>query len=458
MLDSNKDTIAAICTPLGKGGVGIVRISGENSLSISLKFFKSSKKNFAGIKPYRLHHGYFISPQGKILDEVLLAYMPKPGSYTGEDVVEINCHGGPAILQLILEELLASGARLAKPGEFTYRAFLNGKMDLTQAEAVIELINAPTKEAIPLAQQKLQGLLQQKIQTLKKNLETLRQEFCVAVDFPDEDLECLPPEKIQTKVQKTIEEINALLAAYEQKHLYQDGALVVIAGRVNAGKSSLLNALIGKERAIVTPIPGTTRDYLEEYINIQGIPVRLVDTAGLRETKDEVENIGLQKGLELILQSDLCLLLVDIRENFSTYEQNILEKIPHHKIFVVLNKIDLSSTMPKWTENINPKIPIFKISAQTGKGLKELSKAIGKQLLGTQKESSSTLVPNLRQKKCLEKAVSELNLLLQHLFEMPYDLLSVHLDLACQHLKEITGEITSEEVLNQIFENFCIGK
>lgn len=455
-MESKKDTISAIVTPLGQGGVGIIRISGEKSLDIALKLFRSKRKNFSTFKPYRLHYGYIVSTQDIILDEALVAFMPAPGSYTGEDIIEINCHGGPAILQSILEEILKLGARLARPGEFTYRAFLNGKLDLTQAEAVIELINAPTKEALPLAQQKLSGLLKNKINSLKSNLEQIKQEFCLAVDFPEEDLEILPPEQLTSNLKNIIQEIKELIQNYEQKHIYQDGALVVLTGKVNAGKSSLLNALVGKERALVTPIPGTTRDYLEESINLKGIPVRLVDTAGLRDTTDEVENLGLQKGWELITKCDLCLLLVDIEEKWTPFEEKILTTLNQDKILLVINKIDKTSVYPKWLNNI-PLDPIF-ISAKTGKGLKELSAKIFTKLIGDKKEATSSLVPNLRQKKCLEEALAELTNLEQNLSLLPYDILSVHLDMAINKLAEITGEITSEQILESIFANFCIGK
>ncbi|MDQ7031486.1 MAG: tRNA uridine-5-carboxymethylaminomethyl(34) synthesis GTPase MnmE [Desulfonauticus sp.] len=455
-MQQSTDTIAAIVTPLGKGGVGIIRLSGAKSLVIGQKFFSSAKKDFTCIKPYRLHHGYFVSLKGEVLDEILLAYMPAPGSYTGEDVVEINCHGGPAVLQSVLEEVLKAGARLANPGEFTYRAFLNHKIDLTQAEAVMELINAPTQAAIPLAQKKLQGLLQQKIASLRTILEELKQDFCVAVDFPEEDLECAPPHLVQEKVQKVLQEINSLIESYRQKHLYQDGALVVLTGRVNAGKSSLLNALLGRERAIVTSIPGTTRDYLEEYVNFKGLPIKLIDTAGLRETQDEIEQIGLQRGLELIQKSDLCLLLVDIREKFTSYEQKILELKSFRDVFLLLTKVDLSSKEPSWVKTLN--LPVFKISSATGEGISDVIDAIVGHLSGDSLEATSDLVPNLRQKNCLQKAYQELENLLTHLGDLPYDLLAVHLDLACRYLQEITGEITTDEVLNNIFQNFCIGK
>ncbi|MDK2921352.1 MAG: tRNA modification GTPase [Desulfonauticus sp.] len=455
-MEHQKDTISAIVTPLGQGGVGIIRLSGKESLNIALRLFKSSQKHFTSPKPYRLHHGHVYSTQGELLDEVLLAYMPEPGSYTGEDVVEINCHGGPAILQALLEETLKLGARLAKPGEFTYRAFLNGKLDLTQAEAVAELISAPTKKAIPLAQQKLSGLLKEKISSLRANLEEIKQHFCLAVDFPEEELEILPPTQLSPQIKTILREIQELITNYEQKHIYQDGALVVLTGRVNAGKSSLLNALIGKERALVTPIPGTTRDYLEESINLKGLPVRLVDTAGLRETQDEVENLGLKRGWELLKQCDLCLLLIDIEEEWSEFEDKVLESIEQEKIILVINKIDKTETKPLWLNQCKLE-PIF-LSAKTGKNLNLLTEQILKKLVGQQKEQQSLLVPNLRQKICLQQAQEELEKLLQNLSQFPYDLLSLHLDVAIRKLAEITGEITTEETLEAIFSRFCIGK
>ena len=452
---SGSDTIAAIVTPLGKGGVGIIRISGPNSLDVAKRFFVSLHPEFKGFKPRFLHHGQFRVDQ-KVIDEVLLVYMPAPRSYTGEDVVEINCHGGPAILHLILEVILQAGVRLANPGEFTYRAFLNNKMDLTQAEAVAELINAPGQEAVPLIQQKLEGGLRRKVSGLKARLEGLRQEFCVAVDFPEEEIECLPPKKIAQEVSLACAEIKDLLFNYEQKHLYTEGALVVLAGQVNAGKSSLLNALLGKNRAIVTPIPGTTRDYLEEFIQLQGLPVKLVDTAGLRQTTDQVESLGLERTLDLIKKSDLCLLVVDSGREFSSYEQEVLARVSAKQVLLVLNKCDLYPELPGWVQNLD--CAWVQISALTGQGLKELQQKIVKILSGDQPEPELSLVPNLRQKKALERALAELESLMQNLGVLPYDLLAINLDLACEVLKEITGEITSEEILNQIFSRFCIGK
>jgi tRNA modification GTPase len=455
------DTIVAIATPLGPGGVGIVRLSGQKSLNLALRLFTSAKNNFQGIKPYRLHHGWIKDFQGKILDEVLLSFMPGPGSYTGEDVVEINCHGGPAILQSLVETLIKLGARPAEPGEFTYRAYINGRLDLTQAEAVAEMITAPTRASISMAQAKLKGLLGQKITELRSKLENLRQDLCVAVDFPEEDLECLPREHLIKKLKECIEEINRLIDNYDQEHIWQDGALVVLAGRVNAGKSSLLNALLGRERAIVTDIPGTTRDYLEETINLQGLPVRLVDTAGLRQTTDLVEREGFLRGQELISKADLCLLIIDSRLGPGREDRDILKNVTAKNVVIVANKMDLLDKEPDWTNEFKKqKLDLILISARYGKGLKELSNLIRKKIIGHKKEpEQGRLVPNLRQKNSLQKARDELSLLMEETkTDLPYDLLGARLDYACTLLAEITGEITPDDVLNRIFESFCIGK
>ena len=456
-----KDTIVAIATPLGPGGVGIVRLSGKNSLNLALRLFTSAKNNFQGVKPYRLHHGWIKDFQGRTLDEVLLSFMPGPGSYTGEDVVEINCHGGPAILQSLVDALIKMGARPAEPGEFTFRAFLNGRLDLTQAEAVAEMITAPTRASISLAQTKLKGMLGQKISELRSKLESLRQDLCVAVDFPEEDIECLPREHLIQKVRDCVEEIDELINNYNQEHIWQDGALVVLAGRVNAGKSSLLNALLGRERAIVTDIPGTTRDYLEESINLQGLPVRLVDTAGLRKTNDIVEKEGFLRGQELIKKADLCLTIIDSRLGPGSEDRDILKKVAAEKVVIVANKMDLLDEEPDWTNEFREKkLDLIFISAKYGQGLKELTTLIRKKIIGHKKEPEpGRLVPNLRQKNSLQKARDELNLLIEETkTELPYDLLGTRLDYACTLLAEITGEITPDDVLNRIFENFCIGK
>ncbi|HKK32164.1 MAG TPA: tRNA uridine-5-carboxymethylaminomethyl(34) synthesis GTPase MnmE [Desulfomicrobiaceae bacterium] len=455
-----EDTIAAIATPLGQGGVGIVRISGSRSRELAGKLFRSARKDFSGFKPYRLHHGWIVNGEGRDLDEVLVSYMPGPGSYTGEDVVEVNCHGGPAVLQLLLETVLGTGARPAEPGEFTKRAFLNGRLDLTQAEAVIEMITAPTRAGVGMAGQKLEGVLGRRISGLRTALEDLRTQLCVAVDFPEEELECLPHAELARRTESVLQGLEELVAGYERNRCWREGVLVVLAGQVNAGKSSLMNAVLGRERAIVTDIPGTTRDYLEEAVSLDGLPVRLVDTAGLRETADKVEQAGVLRSRELLDQADVILLVVDRTRGMADEDVRLLKQYGPDKLVVVENKVDLPGDAFDLLEGPRPVHTHVCISAMTGQGLDLLTDTVRTMAVGTRAEpGTGDLVPNLRQKQGLERAAGELSALLAELgLEMPYDLLSVRLDAACAFLSELTGEITSDEILNGIFDSFCVGK
>ncbi|WP_291318474.1 tRNA uridine-5-carboxymethylaminomethyl(34) synthesis GTPase MnmE [Desulfonatronospira sp.] len=453
-------TIAAIATPMGQGGVGIVRLSGPASLDIAEKLFVPGPR-FKGFKAYKLHYGWIKNTQQQILDEVLLAYMPAPYSYTREDVVEINCHGGPAVLEGVLEALYHQGAEPAAPGEFTKRAFLNNRMDLTQAEAALEMINAPTQEGALLAGDKLQGHLKERVNFLRESLEELKKELCLAVDFPEEDLECLPLDDLANRATAAVQEIDELIRAFEQNRVFREGALVVLAGRVNAGKSSLMNALLGRQRAIVTSIPGTTRDYLEETLNLEGLPVRLVDTAGRRPTRDKIEMMGLETGRQLISRADLCILVLDASLQPAADDLDILEEVSPAKLVLAVNKQDLVRGTPGWVQDLKDKgLQLVHTSATLGQGLEELTTAVRFRILEEKRpEPTSSVAPNLRQKTALEKSRRELLLLAEEARqEVPHDVLGVRLDYACTFLDEITGRIVTEDILNSIFENFCIGK
>ncbi len=422
------------------------------------KLFQPKQKEF---KPYRLIHGWVTNKQGSALDEVLVSYMPGPGSYTGEDVVEINCHGNPSILEAVLEAAMSLGARQAEPGEFTKRSFLNGKMDLTQAEAVLDMINAPTETGVFLARNKLKGHLSRKIEVLRISLQDLKEQLCLAVDFPEEEVECLSRQEVADRAEECQKEIDRMVSKYEQGRIWTDGVFVVLTGKVNAGKSSLMNAVIGRERAIVTEIPGTTRDYLEEAVNLGGLPVRLVDTAGLREAQDHVEVKGMEKGRELTLCADILILVLDSMQEPSSHDLIILNSTGPEKLIIVLNKWDLISSPPKWAEELEQTYPsVFRISAKQGSGLTGVTDRIRQMALsGRSIKPEGALVPNLRQKSSLEKASVELaELSREAKNQVPYDLLAVRLDYACSELDMVTGKITPDEVLNSIFDNFCIGK
>jgi tRNA modification GTPase len=459
--ENMQTTIAAIATPLGSGGVGIIRISGPESKTIGKSIFRSVRPGFTGFKPYTLHHGQVLDGRGGVLDEILISYMPGPGSYTGEDVVEINCHGGPLVVQAVLERVLDLGVQPAGPGEFTKRAFLNGRLDLTQAEAVAEMIEGRSVQGLAMAASKLGGLLGNRLRALRTQLEELKKELCVAVDFPEDEVECLEPEDFTKRVREVLRETRELVAAYGRNRCWREGALVVLAGRVNAGKSSLMNGLLGRDRAIVTNVPGTTRDYLEETIVLGGMSVRLVDTAGLRESGDQVEQAGVQRTRSLLREADLVLLLIDGDTGSDPEDVLLAGNLEKEKLVVVGNKMDLCGEEPDWKKDWEAAgYAVLMISAKQGTRLDELEKIIVRRITKDQAEADpGGLVPNLRQKKGLEKGGTALEDLITDLEAgIPYDLLSVHLDAACTAFMELTGEITPDEVLNAIFDDFCIGK
>jgi len=465
-----QDTIAAIATPPGDGGVGIIRISGGSSRGIAARMFRPARPSFTDFTPYTLHYGRIIDPGGAVLDEVLVAFMPGPGSYTGEDVVEINCHGGRAVLAAVLEEALRQGARLAERGEFTYRAFMHGRLDLTQAEAVAEMIHAPGRSALHLAQAKLSGLLGRRIGDLRSGLESLRARLAVAVDFPEDEVECLAPQELAGEAARVRAGIDTLLGAVDRSRTWREGALVVLAGRVNAGKSSLMNALLGHDRAIVTDQPGTTRDYLEESLNLDGLMVRLVDTAGMRphpadgaesEPLDAVESAGVCMGQRLMDRADLVLLLADGAAPLDTATLETAAKLAPGRTLAVLTKQDLPGFDPAVGAGLAPLgLETVTVSSATGHGLDALCALIRARILESAGQPDpDELAPNARQAAALARAAEELrHLETEALAGMPYDLLGVRLETACATLSSITGEITSQEVLDAIFDAFCIGK
>lgn len=463
MLDPKlaKDTIAAIATPPGDGGVGIIRISGTACRSIAAKVFRPVSPSFTDFTPYHLHYGHVLDNAGRELDDVLAAFMPGPKSYTGEDIIEINCHGGRAVLAAVLDEILSLGARLAERGEFTYRAFMNGRMDLSQAEAVAEMIHAPTKAAMHLAQVKLSGLLGERIGGLRLRLEHLRALLVVAVDFPEDEIECLSPDELIATCSDVRTEIDGLLAAVDRTRAWREGALVVLAGRVNAGKSSLMNALLGRNRAIVTDQPGTTRDYLEESINLDGLNIRLADTAGIRKTDDVIEAAGLEMGRELMDRADLVLFLADCTGPLSDDIMITANSLDATKTLAVLNKSDLPDfDSANGAPLTDLGLESITVSAKTGADIDTLCARIRDRVLqGAGQPDPDELAPNARQAAVLMSASHELAMLEQDTAAaIPYDLLSVRLETACTILSGITGEITSNEVLNAIFDSFCIGK
>jgi tRNA modification GTPase trmE len=452
------DTIAAISTPKGEGGIGIIRISGDKSFEILSKIFNTKNPN-KDLGFYKFNYG-FIHDKGKIIDEVMIVRMKAPKTYTCEDVVEINCHGGYFVTEKILELVLKNGARHAEKGEFTKRAFMNGRIDLSQAEAVMDLIHGKTEKSISLSIDQLRGDLRNKINKFKKSLLDVTAHVNVVLDYPEEGIDDPLPENLRKNLEKVYEEANLLIESYDKGKKIKEGIKTVIVGKPNVGKSTLLNSLLREERAIVTHIPGTTRDIIEEIINIKGIPLVLTDTAGIRKTDDIVENIGVEKSKQLIEKADLILLVLDASEKLEKEDMEVIEKIKENnkKTIILLNKIDLERKLDLSSYNLEN---IVEVSAKDNIGIEKMEDKIYSYIVEEDVENTSEklIITNIRHKTALEKAKEAV----KNIFEtidtgMPMDLISVDLKEALDSLSEITGEISSEDILEHIFGNFCVGK
>lgn len=463
MLKHDESTIAAISTPPGAGGIGIVRISGSAAKGILERLFKPHRP-VKELRSNRMYYGWIVNPVSLApIDEVLAVSMTAPHTYTREDVVEIHCHGSYLILQNILAQVVESGARLAEPGEFTKRAFLNGRIDLTKAEAVLEVLHAKTKKSLGMATAQLEGRLYNRIMAIRDALISVRAVIEVAIDFPEEDADILNPANLKKKIcREVLAPTEELIASSEQGKIFREGISVVILGRPNVGKSSLLNALLKEDRAIVTPVPGTTRDTIEEYLDIKGMPVRIIDTAGIRETVEAVEEIGIQKARQKLVDADLVLLLIDATEPLTTEDHALFASISGKPLILVVNKMDIAPA-PDTQEYLKafPDTPLVSISAKTHAGLRELETAIFEQVTHGPLPATSehACVPNLRHKNALIKALAAVRLVLQGLDgSLPADLLAIDLQAALDHLGDIVGQTTAEDILDTIFEQFCLGK
>ena len=453
------DTIAAISTPRGEGGIGIVRLSGDESLGILSKIFKpKSKKDVKDIKSYTINYGH-IYDGDELIDEVLVSVMKAPNTYTREDIVEINCHGGYLITQKVLELVLKNGAKIAEPGEFTRRAFLNGRLDLTQAEAVIDLIHGKTDKSISLSLNNLRGDLRDQINHLKKILLDVAAHVNVVLDYPEEGVDEPIPEHLIIELHNVKDTITKLVESYDKGKMIKEGIKTAIVGKPNVGKSSLLNSILREERAIVTSIAGTTRDTIEEIINIKGIPLIMVDTAGIRKTQDEVENIGVQKSKKMLKEADLVLFVLDSSRDFSDEDREIYDSIESEKVIGILNKIDMEKKLD--ITNLTKVKKWIEISALENIGIDTLENEIHNFILSENIEDSSEklIITNIRHKSALEKTKKSI----ENIFETidmgyPMDLIAVDLNDALDSLSEVTGEISSEDLLDHIFSNFCVGK
>ena len=452
------DTIAAISTPRGEGGIGIIRISGDKSFEILDRIFNTKNPN-RDLGFYKFNYG-FIHDNGKIVDEVMAVRMKAPKTYTCEDVVEINCHGGHLISEKVLELVLKNGARHAEQGEFTKRAFMNGRIDLSQAEAVMDIIQGKTEKSISLSLEQLRGDLRDKIDSFKKALLDVTAHVNVVLDYPEEGIDDPLPSNLRENLENVYAEADRLISSYDKGKKIKEGIKTVIAGKPNVGKSTLLNSLLKEERAIVTHIPGTTRDVIEEIINIKGIPLVLTDTAGIRKTEDIVENIGVEKSKKFIENADLVLLVLDASRELESEDREVIEEIQNHnkKTIVLLNKIDLERKIELEEFNLEN---ILEISAKDNIGIEDMEERIYSYIVEENVEDSSEklIITNIRHKTALEKTKDAI----RNIFEtidagMPMDLISVDLKEALDSLSEITGEISSEDILDHVFGNFCVGK
>ncbi|CAK7071384.1 MAG: tRNA modification GTPase MnmE [Desulfovibrio sp.] len=469
------DTIVAIATPPGSGGVGIVRLSGSASLAILQRLTAGDDGRLPAYTARYLRHGwvYAVHEDGtrEKLDEILAVYMPGPASFTGEDVAELHCHGGQAVLMAVVTSACRLGARLAERGEFTYRAFVNGKYDLTQAEAVAEMIAAPSRQGLRLAQAKLSGLLGSRVNELREIVETLRAKAFLAIDFPEDEAEAVDAASFAVDLEAVKHGIEELLASYKRARHWREGVSVILAGRVNVGKSSLLNALLGKTRSIVSATPGTTRDFIEESLDLDGLAVRIADTAGLRASADPVEMEGVARAMDLAKDAALVLLVTDVSRALTDDERAFLTANAG-RIFVVRNKLDLLNEAGRESalaEREYEGVPASAVSAKTGEGLEELAVAIRRAALdasgvvvtgGVEDEpEQGDIVPNVRQSGLLSDALAEIDALLCDVAAgVPADLFSVRLDAAAMYLGEITGFAATDDILGRVFSSFCIGK
>jgi tRNA modification GTPase len=459
------ETIAAISTPLGEGGIGIVRLSGKDSVEIAEKLFNSPKKLLLrDVASQKLVYGFINDPStGNAVDEVLITVMRAPHSYTREDIVEINCHSGMITLRRILELVIKGGARLADPGEFTKRAFVNGRIDLSQAEAVLDLIRSKTDESRRIAMEQFQGCLSEEITALRDKLKDLCAHVEAYIDFPEDEIETASRDEIAKSIEEIMKELQKLLKTYDEAKFFREGLSTAIVGRPNVGKSSLLNALLQRDRAIVTPFPGTTRDVIEEYLNIRGLPLRIMDTAGIRNVQNVIEKEGVKRSLQSIENADLVIAVFDGSEPLRDEDFEVIEKIKGKKVIIVMNKYDLPAASDKSViaSSFSPSaVHVLDISALSGSGLEELKDQIFTSSLKDWKEErEGVLVTNLRHKIAIENAAASLGRALSAFEEnKPLEIIALEIRDSLDRLGEIVGAVTTEDILDSIFKNFCIGK
>ena len=457
------DTIAAISTAPGEGAIGIVRISGDLAISIASSIYQCGTKQLEEQKTHTIHYGHIVDPKsGEVYDEVMVSVLRAPKTFTREDIVEINCHGGIVAINRVLQLVLRMGARLAEPGEFTKRAFLNGRIDLSQAEAVMDLIRAKTDKSMQLAMRQLDGQLSHLIQNLRQEILNTLAQVEVNIDYPEyDDVEEMTLQLLREKSQQVLQGIRALLNTASQGKILRDGLKTAIVGRPNVGKSSLLNVLLREEKAIVTDIAGTTRDTIEEYVNVRGVPLQLIDTAGIRETDDIVEKIGVERSRKALKEADFVLLLLNQSETLQEEDIRLLETTKGMKRIILFNKTDLPSKLS--TEDIAPyaqEEEIVTTSMLNKEGIDQLEEKIaGYFFQGQMNERDATYLSNTRHIALLEKAEQALVEVQNGIeMEMPVDLIQIDFTRAWDLLGEITGDSVQDELLTQLFSQFCLGK
>ncbi|TYR80304.1 tRNA uridine-5-carboxymethylaminomethyl(34) synthesis GTPase MnmE [Priestia megaterium] len=458
------DTIAAISTPMGEGAIAIVRLSGDQSVEIADRIFKSvAGKRLADVQSHTIHYGHIVDPKtNQVIEEVMLSIMRGPKTFTREDIIEINCHGGIVSVNRVLQLVLANGARLAEPGEFTKRAFLNGRVDLSQAEAVMDLIRAKTDKAMNMAISQMEGRLSKLVRHLRQEiLETLAH-VEVNIDYPEyDDVEEMTHKVLIEKATHVRNEIEKLLQTSQQGKILREGLATVIIGRPNVGKSSLLNSLVQDTKAIVTDIPGTTRDVIEEYVNVRGVPLRLIDTAGIRETEDIVEKIGVERSRQYLKEADLILLVLNFHEELTEDDRNLFEAVKGMDYIVIVNKTDLEQKMDLIeVKELAGDHPVVTTSLVQEKGIDQLEEAISSLFFkGTIESQDLTYISNTRHIALLTQARNTIDEAIMGIESgVPIDIVQIDLTRTWELLGEIIGDAVHESLIDQLFSQFCLGK
>lgn len=457
------DTIAAISTPPGEGGIGIVRLSGDEALEIAEKVYRQGNKRLSDQPSHTIHYGNLFNPKtDEKIDEVMVTIMKAPKTYTREDIVEINTHGGVLVTNKVLQTVLVAGARLAEPGEFTKRAFLNGRIDLSQAEAVMDVIRAKTDSAMHNAISQLDGNLSNLISDIRQEILNTLAQVEVNIDYPEyDDVEEMTSKLMQEKAAEVKKQVEGILETAQQGKILRDGLATAIIGRPNVGKSSLLNAFARSEKAIVTDIAGTTRDVIEEFVNVKGVPLKLIDTAGIRETEDVVEAIGVTRSKKAIEEAELVLLVFDQSQKLTDEDFEMMDLTENKERIIILNKMDLVQELNvgKLLEKVDPK-SVISVSVATNTGINDVEQAIVDLFFqGKTGEKDATYISNIRHISLLEQAVDALQEVINGIeFGMPVDLVQIDLTRAWDALGEVTGESVQDELITQLFSQFCLGK